>query len=59
MNIEKCEEKLDRYLNTIQKQFSDFNIKYSTKYELEIPEVLVSGNKKPVDFEFTSKINKI
>lgn len=35
--------------------FSDNSIKYSPKYELEIHENHVKGNKKPSDFEFTSK----
>lgn len=48
---------LNDYLEEIKKQFKDKRIVYSHakyKYELEIPEELVKGNKRPEGFEFTS-----
>lgn len=42
----------------MQKQLSARSISYSHckyRYELEIPEEIVKGNKKPAEFEFTSK----
>ena len=52
--------KLDKYLEEIRKQFSDekqqigwSHAKY--RYELEIPSVLLEGNQKPENFEFTSQ----
>ena len=53
----KIEEKLKDYLCGIRKRFSDSSIDFchaKFRYELEIPEKLVKGLKKPEDFEFTS-----
>lgn len=36
----------------------DKTIKYGLRYELEINEDLVKGNKKPKNFELTSKAGK-
>ncbi|KRX06428.1 P-loop containing nucleoside triphosphate hydrolase [Pseudocohnilembus persalinus] len=55
--IQEIEKQFDVYLKQIQKQFGDKNISYDHskfKYQLEIPEHLVKGNKKPQNFEFTS-----
>jgi DNA mismatch repair protein MSH6 len=47
------------YLLQVRRQFKDENIKFSHakyRYELEIPEDLVKGDKKPQNYEFTSSI---
>ena len=56
--IESIKQELRDYLGEIQQQFRDKTISYAHckyRYELEIPEHLVRGARKPEDFEFTSK----
>ena len=55
--VSLIKDKFYDYLVEIQKQFGDISIKYSHakyRFELEIPEHLIRGNKKPLDYEFTS-----
>ena len=50
-------QELDDYLKDIQGKFKDRKICFShakNRYELEIPEYHVKGNKKPKDFELVS-----
>ena len=55
--ISQIKDKFYDYLIEVQKQFEDTSIKYSHakyRYELEIPENIIKGNKKPINYEFTS-----
>ena len=55
--VDKIKEELAEYLKEIVAQFKDRRISYShakNRYELEIPEEHVKGNKKPKDFDFSS-----
>ncbi|EAR96989.1 MutS domain III protein (macronuclear) [Tetrahymena thermophila SB210] len=56
--VQNVEKKLQNYLVQIQQQMKDKTIKYGLRYELEINEDLVKGNKKPKNFDFTSKAGK-
>lgn len=50
-------EELDDYLHEIINRFKERRISFShakMRYEVEIPEEHVKGNKKPRDFEMTS-----
>ena len=58
-HVNQIKTKLDKYLDEIRAQFGDdkqqitwSHAKY--RYELEIPSVLLEGNQKPENFEFTS-----
>lgn len=55
--VEVIKKELKEYLVGIKKRFGDYSIEYchaKYRYELEIPERLVKGTKKPEDLEFTS-----
>lgn len=56
--IDQIKEELNEYIKKIRARFSNNDICYihiRARYELEIPEFLVEGKKKPEDFVFTSK----
>jgi len=57
--VNEIKAKFDEILKDIKAQFNnDPNIKFSNakyRYEIEIPERYVKGNKKPADFEYTSQ----
>ena len=53
----EIKEKLYDYLITVQRRFDNTSIRYchpKYRFELEIPESLVKGDKKPLEYEFTS-----
>lgn len=55
--VSDVKEMLTQYLEEIRKEMKCRQINFSHakfRYELEVPEELVSGNKKPKHFEFTS-----
>ena len=58
ITVTKIKNKLDMYLDHIRELLNNKKINFSHakyRYELEVPEDLVKGNKKPKDFEFTSQ----
>lgn len=56
--VRVIEDKLQKYLEEIQILMKDKTIKYGLRYEIEVHEDLLKGNKKPVHFDFTSKAGK-
>lgn len=55
--VDIVKEEFDVYLKKVREMFKDKRINFSHakyRYELEIPEDLVKGGKKPTNFEFTS-----
>ena len=57
--VNQIKQQLEEYLRSIRRKFgNEKGITYSHskyRYEIEVPTELVSGNKKPPEFEFTSQ----
>ena len=55
--VDRIKAKLEEYLTEMKSQFKDRRLCYShakQRYELEVPEDLVKGKRKPHDFELMS-----
>ena len=57
-DVDAIHREFDEYLIEIRRRFNEKGICYANakyRYELEFPEFVVEGKKKPPEFEFTSK----